>query len=160
MTNYRFDTNYTTNIHIIYPDATFPGPTARPAIPSEAYLPLTIFLIIFYSLVFLIVYIQLVLILCNKHKRFSYQTVLLFLSLFWSALRISLFSFYFNNAKAANKLEVMLYFLMYCMPIFLQFCTLCLLVSYYGSVSVFFRIFFILIISIFNFFYNRYITKY
>ena len=124
--------NFTT--HTYGEDITFPGPTARPAIPSEAYLPLTIFLIIFYSIIFILVYIQLILILYYKHKRLSYQTSLLFLSLFWSTLRIILFSFYFDNAKEANRLDFILYFFLYCMPIFLQFCTLCLLVSYYGSV--------------------------
>jgi hypothetical protein len=159
MTDDQFNTNYTTTTQPYNGDITFPGPTARPAIPSEAYLPLTIFLIVFYSLVFLVVYIQLILILCNKHKRFSYQTILLFLSLFWSALRITLFSFYINNAKTANRLEVLLYFLFYCMPVFLQFCTLCLLVSYYGSVSGFLRIL-VFFSYKFNILHFRFTTKF
>lgn len=115
-------------------EITFPGPTNRPAFPSNAYLPLTIVLIILYSLIFIAVYLQLILILYYKHKRYSYQTILLFLCLIWSSLRIVLFSFYFNNAKDANTLAFIWYFSLYCMPVFLQFCWLCLLVSYYGHV--------------------------
>ncbi|CAF0707529.1 unnamed protein product [Brachionus calyciflorus] len=113
---------------------TFPFPTAAPALPANVYLPLTIVLLLLYSFIFVIVYIQLFLIWYNKHKRFSYQTVFLFMSLIWSSLRISLFSFYFKNAEDANKLVFVLYFCLYCLPVVVQFCTLCLLVLYYGEV--------------------------
>lgn len=111
------------------------APTARPALPANVYVSLTIVLISFYVFIFSIVYIQLVLIWYYKYKRFSFQTSFLFLSLFWSSLRIILFSFYFNNAEDANKLVFVLYFLFYCFPVFLQYSTLCLLVLYYGQVT-------------------------
>lgn len=125
----------TTQINKLAVSITFPISTARPAIQSGAYLPLTIVLIILYSLIFFAVYFQLILILYYKHKRYSYQTALLFLCLIWSTLRIVLFSFYFNNAKDANQLIFIFYFCLYCLPVVLQFCILCLLVLYYGQVN-------------------------
>ncbi|RNA38000.1 integral membrane protein GPR137B-like [Brachionus plicatilis] len=113
---------------------TFPFPTAAPSIPASVYLPLTIILIIFYSSIFIIAYYQLFLIWYYKHKRFSYQTAFLFSSLVWSSLRITLFSFYFENATDANKLTFSLYFAFYCLPVVIQFSILCLLVLYYGQV--------------------------
>ena len=113
---------------------TFPFPTAAPAIPANVYLPLTIILIFFYSLIFTIAYYQLFLIWYYKHKRFSYQTAFLFSSLIWSGLRITLFSFYFKNATDANKLKFPLYFAFYCLPVVIQFSILCLLLLYYGQV--------------------------
>lgn len=113
---------------------TLPFPTARPAYSSGVYLGLTISFIIIYSLIFAAVYLQLILILYYRHKRFSYQTGFLFLCLIWSLLRIVLFSFYFHNASDANRLEFTFYFLLYCFPSVLQFCTLCLLVLFFGQV--------------------------
>jgi len=113
---------------------TIPFPTARPALPPNVYVSLTVFFIVLYGLIFLFVYFQLFLIWYYKHRRFSYQTVLLFLSLIWSSLRVLLFSFYFKNADDANRLEFVLYFCLYCLPVFLQFCTFCLLILYYGQV--------------------------
>ncbi len=117
---------------------TIPFPTAKPALPANVYIPLTLLFIILYGLIFICVYIQLVLILYYKHKRFSYQTAFLFLALFWSALRIVLYSFYFNAAEEANRLFFIFYFCLYCLPVVLQFSMLCLLVLYYGQVVFFF----------------------
>ena len=113
---------------------TYPFPTASPAISASVSIPLTVLFIILYGLVFCMVYMQLILILYHKHKRFSYQSAFLFLSLFWAFLRIVLFSFYFKNSEDANKLQFIFYFLLYCFPAILQFSTLCLLVLYYGQV--------------------------
>lgn len=113
---------------------TLPFPTARPSYNQGVYLSLTITFIIIYAIIFIAVYLQLVLILYYRHKRFSYQTGFLYLCLFWSLLRIVLFSFYFNNAKYANLLPFEFYFLLFCFPSFLQFCTLCLLVLFFGQV--------------------------
>ena len=110
-------------------------PTVKPALPIDPNLPLTVIYIILYSLVFVYVYFQLFLIWYLKHKRFSYQTSFLFISLLWASLRIVLFSFYFQNAKDANKLFFLFYFILYCLPVILQFTTLCLLVLYYGQVN-------------------------
>jgi hypothetical protein len=113
---------------------TIPFPTASPAYNDGVYLGLTISFTILYSLVFLGVYVQLMLILYYRHKRFSYQTGFLFACLLWSCLRIVLFSFYFQNADDANRLEFVLFFLLYCFPVVVQFCMLCLLVLFFGSV--------------------------
>ncbi len=110
-------------------------PTVKPALPADIYVPLSVIYIVLYGLVFIYVYFQLILIWYFRHKRFSYQTTLLFLSLLWSALRIVLFSFYFQNAVDANKLFFVFYFILYCLPVILQFITLCLLVLYYGQVD-------------------------
>jgi integral membrane protein GPR137 len=110
-------------------------PTVKPALPADIYVPLSVIYIVLYGLVFIYVYFQLILIWYFRHKRFSYQTTLLFLSLVWSALRIVLFSFYFQNAVDANKLFFVFYFILYCLPVILQFITLCLLVLYYGQVD-------------------------
>ena len=118
----------------LHPSVTLPFPTLKPATPSQSSLPPTIVLISLYTIIFIWVYLQLICILYYRHKRYSYQTALLFLRLLYSMLRISLFSFYFQNAKDANQLIFMLYFALYCLPIFLQFCSLALLVSYYGKV--------------------------
>lgn len=109
-------------------------PTVKPALPVNIYVPLTVIYIVLYGLVFVYVYFQLILIWYFRHKRFSYQTMLLFLSLLWSSLRIVLFSFYFQNAVDANTLFFLFYFILYCLPVILQFITLCLLVLYYGQV--------------------------
>ena len=111
-------------------------PTVKPALPADIYVPLSVIYIVLYGLVFIYVYFQLILIWYFRHKRFSYQTTLLFLSLLWSALRIVLFSFYFQNAVDANKLFFVFYFILYCLPVILQFITLCLLVLYYGQVDL------------------------
>lgn len=113
---------------------TLPFPTFAPATKTQSSLPLNIVLISLYGVVFIWIYVQLICILYYRHKRYSYQTALLFLSLLYCTLRITLFSFYFNNAKDANELMFALYFALYCLPIFLQFCLLALLVSYYGKV--------------------------
>jgi integral membrane protein GPR137 len=115
---------------------TLPFPTARPAYNQGVFLSLTITFIVIYALIFAAVYLQLVLILYFRHKRFSYQTGFLYLCLIWSLLRIVLFSFYFNNAKYANTLPYVFYFLLFCFPSFLQFCTLCLLVLFFGQVYI------------------------
>jgi hypothetical protein len=115
---------------------TFPFPTESPALPAKVYVPLTTILIICYGILFMLAYIQLFLIWYHKHKRFSYQTSLLFLILFWSSLRITLFSFYFENAKDANRLIFIFYFCLYCLPVVLQFCAVSVLVLYYGQVRL------------------------
>ncbi|XP_061690039.1 integral membrane protein GPR137 isoform X2 [Syngnathoides biaculeatus] len=69
-----------------------------------------------------------------RHKRWSYQSIFLFLSLLWAALRTTLFSFYFRNTLEANHLPVMVYWLLYCFPVCLQFFTLSLINLYYTQV--------------------------
>ncbi|XP_072125049.1 integral membrane protein GPR137C isoform X1 [Mobula birostris] len=118
----------------------FSSLTAAPDKPIEAAVPpsvelgLTVVYTALYSLLFLFVYLQLWLVLHYKHKRFSYQTVFLFLCLLWAGLRTTLFSFYFKNCVQANQLEPLPYWLLYCFPVCLQFFTLCLLNLYFAQV--------------------------
>ena len=112
-------------------------PPLEPAISPGVHLSLTIVYITLYGFLFLFIYIQLWLILFYKHKRFSYQTVFLALCLLWAGLRTSLFSFYFKNCVLANNLGTVLYWLLYCFPVCLQFITLCLLVLFFAQVCFF-----------------------
>jgi hypothetical protein len=123
------------------PVTPIPFPTESPALPANVYVPLTTILIMLYGVIYLLTLIQLGLIWYYKHKRFSYQTSLLFLILIWSSLRITLFSFYFKNAQEANMLIFVFYFILYCLPIVVQFCTFSVLVLYYGQVRIDFFIF-------------------
>ncbi|XP_072026957.1 G protein-coupled receptor 137Ba-like [Amphiura filiformis] len=105
-----------------------------PAIPTKVENSLTICFIVLYGLLFLLVYTQLFLILYYKHKRFSYQTVFLYLCLIWAGLRTTLFSFYIHNDVVANKLDFFFHWLLFSFPVCLQFTTLCLLVLYFAQV--------------------------
>lgn len=105
------------------------------AISPTLELSLTTLYTLLYSVLFVFVYLQLWLILHYGHKRFSYQSVFLFLCLLWAALRTTLFSFYFKNVAQANRLQPLAYWLLYCCPVCLQFFTLCLLNLYFTQVS-------------------------
>ena len=115
-------------------------PRLKPAISPSVELSLTIVYISLYALLFLIVYVQLWMIWYYRHKRFSYQTVFLYLCLLFSGLRVSLFSFYFNNCDLANDLPWPVYWILYGLPVCLQFTTLCLLVLFFAQVSYFKKI--------------------
>ncbi|XP_055033800.2 integral membrane protein GPR137 [Misgurnus anguillicaudatus] len=108
-----------------------PPSPIRPAVAPSVELGVTIFYTFFYGCLFLVVYIQLWLLLLYRHKRWSYQSVFLFLCLFWSGLRTTLFSFYFRDALAANHLPTPAYWLLYCFPVCLQFFTLSLFNLYF-----------------------------
>ncbi|XP_030627783.1 G protein-coupled receptor 137Ba [Chanos chanos] len=111
-----------------------PPPTLSPAVLPFVKLGLTVAYTIFYSLLFAFVYIQLWLVLRYRHKRFSYQTVFLFLCLLWAALRAVLFSFYFKDCVTANALGPFSFWLLYCFPVCLQFFTLSLMNLYFAQV--------------------------
>uniref|UniRef100_A0A8C9G7A8 G protein-coupled receptor 137B n=1 Tax=Pavo cristatus TaxID=9049 RepID=A0A8C9G7A8_PAVCR len=106
-------------------------PTLTPAVPPYVKLGLTIVYTVFYSLLFVFIYVQLWLVLHYRHKRFSYQTVFLFLCLFWASLRTVLFSFYFKDFVTANSLSPFIFWLLYCFPVCLQFFTLTLMNLYF-----------------------------
>lgn len=108
----------------------------RPAMAPSVQLGVTILYTCLYGALFWIVYIQLWLLLFYRHKRWSYQSVFLFLCLFWSALRTTLFSFYFGDAVAANHLPTPIYWLLYCCPVCLQFFTLSLINLYFTQVKL------------------------
>ncbi|XP_067381648.1 G protein-coupled receptor 137Ba isoform X2 [Channa argus] len=115
-------------------ESALPLPTLSPAVPPFVTLGLTVVYTAFYSLLFIFVYVQLWLVLRYRHKRFSYQTVFLFLCLLWSALRAVLFSFYFKNFVTANTLGPFPFWLLYCFPVCLQFFTLSLMNLYFAQV--------------------------
>ncbi|CAI5770576.1 Uncharacterized protein PODLI_1B033207 [Podarcis lilfordi] len=112
---------------------TFPS-TLSPAVPPYVKLGLTIAYTVFYSLLFVFIYIQLWLVLHYRHKRLSYQTVFLFLCLLWASLRTVLFSFYFRDFVTANSLSPFAFWLLYCFPVCLQFFTLTLMNLYFTQV--------------------------
>ena len=112
------------------------GQLVRPDISPTLELALTVVYTLLYTFLFVFVYVQLWLILHHGHKRFSYQSVLLFLCLLWAALRTTLFSFYFDNVAQANRLQPFPYWLLYCCPVCLQFFTLCLLNLYCTQVRM------------------------
>ncbi|XP_051274939.1 integral membrane protein GPR137 [Dicentrarchus labrax] len=115
--------------------STLPPPfPLNPAIAPSVQLGFTIFYTTLYAGLFLVVYVQLWLLYLYRHKRWSYQSVFLFLCLLWAALRTTLFSFYFRNALEANHLPVAVYWLLYCFPVCLQFFTLSLINLYFTQV--------------------------
>ncbi|XP_006146054.2 integral membrane protein GPR137B [Tupaia chinensis] len=109
-------------------------PTLSPAVPPYVKLGLTAVYTAFYALLFAFVYAQLWLVLRHGHRRLSYRSVFLFLCLFWAALRTALFSFYFRDFVAANALRPFVFWLLYCLPVCLQFFTLALLNLYFAQV--------------------------
>ncbi|XP_062862938.1 integral membrane protein GPR137C [Trichomycterus rosablanca] len=100
---------------------------------SVMQLALTSVYTLLYCLLFFFIYCQLWLILHYGHKRLSYRSVFLILCLVWSALRTTLFSFYFNDMTQASQLQPLPFWLLYCFPVCLQFCTLCLLNLYFAQ---------------------------
>lgn len=110
-------------------------PTLTPAVPPYVKLGLTVVYTVFYALLFVFIYAQLWLVLRYRHKRLSYQSVFLFLCLFWASLRTVLFSFYFRDFVAANALSPFVFWLLYCFPVCLQFFTLTLMNLYFTQVS-------------------------
>ncbi|TKS72740.1 Integral membrane protein GPR137 [Collichthys lucidus] len=115
--------------------STLPPPfPLQPAIAPSVQLGFTVLYTTLYAGLFLVVYVQLWLLYFYRHKRWSYQSVFLFLCLLWAALRTTLFSFYFHNALEANHLPVVAYWLLYCFPVCLQFFTLSLINLYFTKV--------------------------
>ncbi|XP_016310861.1 integral membrane protein GPR137-like [Sinocyclocheilus anshuiensis] len=111
--------------------APVPPSPMKPAVAPSVELGVTVLYTCLYGGLFLVVYVQLWLLLLYRHKRWSYQSIFLFLCLFWAALRTTLFSFYFRNALAANHLPTPVYWLLYCFPVCLQFFTLSLFNIYF-----------------------------
>ncbi|KAM3613028.1 uncharacterized protein V6R79_019020 [Siganus canaliculatus] len=106
----------------------------HPAVAPSVQLGFTILYTALYGGLFLVVYVQLWLLYLHRHKRWSYQSIFLFLCLLWAALRTTLFSFYFRNAVEANHLPVTVFWLLYCFPVCLQFFTLSLINLYFTQV--------------------------
>lgn len=109
----------------------FISPDLKPALSPQVEVFLTAIFLALFSILFLSVYVQLYMILWYRHKRCSYQSVMLFMILIWAALRIVLFSMYFSEVYLANHLPLFISWLLYCLPICLQFFTLCLITSFF-----------------------------
>lgn len=107
-----------------------------PVVPKEVTFGLTIFYIVAYCFIYLVVYIQLWMILIYHHKRYSFQTAFLYLCIFWSGLRATLFCFFVKGTIAGMDIPLMIYWFLYCFPVCLQFCILCLLNLYFAQVSL------------------------
>lgn len=105
-----------------------------PAVTPSVKLSFTILYTTLYATLFLVVYAQLWLLYLYRHKRWSYQSVFLFLCLLWAAIRTTLFSFYFCNALQANHLPAAAYWMLYCFPVCLQFFTFSLINLYFTQV--------------------------
>uniref|UniRef100_A0A3B3WN55 Uncharacterized protein n=1 Tax=Poecilia mexicana TaxID=48701 RepID=A0A3B3WN55_9TELE len=119
------------------PNSTFsssPPTPLRPAVAPSVQLGFTALYIALYGSLFLVVYVQLWLLFVYKHKRWSYQSLFLFLCLLWAGLRTTLFSFYFHNTAQANHLPAAAFWLLYCSPVCLQFFTFSLINLYFTQV--------------------------
>jgi len=131
--------------------ATHPGPTvsanflaltaASIGPPGEAPGPVhysvTIIITVLVGILFLLVYLQLIMVICFGYKLLTYQTVLLFDILLWAALRLTLYSIYFYHCCDLVDTRIMGRFsgwLLISFPTSLQFFSLALLVHYFGEV--------------------------
>uniref|UniRef100_A0A1A8AVT8 G protein-coupled receptor 137 n=1 Tax=Nothobranchius furzeri TaxID=105023 RepID=A0A1A8AVT8_NOTFU len=118
------------------PNSSYLPPPAplNPAIAPSVQLGFTILYTALYASLFLVVYVQLWLLYLYKHKRWSYQSIFLFLCLLWAALRTTLFTFYFYDAVKANRFPIVVFWLLYCFPVCLQFFTFSLINLYFTQV--------------------------
>lgn len=120
--------------------STYPGlnnttpASIQPAISTATQLSLAIVFTVLFAVLFLLIVVQLCLILYFGHRRLSYQSVFLFIYLIWAALRVTLFSFYFNDSVRVNLVSLFVRWLLFAVPIYLQFLTLSLLTLYLAKV--------------------------
>ncbi|MEQ2291899.1 hypothetical protein AMECASPLE_017552 [Ameca splendens] len=117
------------------PNSSSPTPL-HPGVAPSVQLGFTALYTTLYGGLFLVVYLQLWLLFVYKHKRWSYQSLFLFLCLLWAGLRTTLFSFYFHNTVEANHLPAAAFWLLYCFPVCLQFFTFSLINLYFTLVSL------------------------
>ena len=129
-------TNYGKSIPIHTVNFTTPA-QILPPISHLANLVLASVFTVLYAVLFLLILVQLYLILYFKHRRLSYQSVFLFIYLFWAALRTTLFSFYFDDTSSlhGNNVGPFARWLLFALPIYLQFLTLSLLTLYLAKVG-------------------------
>jgi len=109
--------------------------TLHPSLSYATHLALTIVYICIYGALFLFVYCQLWMILYYRHRRWSYQTVFLFLCLIWAAFRVVLFSNFFQREPWNTPLAHWMSWILESCPVLLQFTTLVLLVAFFSQVS-------------------------
>ncbi|KAF2369094.1 hypothetical protein FHG87_000137 [Trinorchestia longiramus] len=110
--------------------------------------PLTYISLCLYGLLFTYIYAQLWMIMRYRYKRWCYRTYVLYASIAWCILRITLFSYYclLEHEEAhdenshteprilSRRVGFMSYFLLYTMPLYLQFTCLCLMVAYFHQI--------------------------
>ncbi|XP_052824475.1 integral membrane protein GPR137B [Octopus bimaculoides] len=125
--------NQTTEILTITTDSSITPAILGPSLSPRIERVLTAIFLTLFSLLFIAVCVQLIMIIWYKHKRCSYQSVLLLIVLTWATLRIVLFSMYFSEIYLANHLPIFVSWLLYCFPVCLQFFTLCLITSFFTS---------------------------
>eukprot|EP00731_Ephydatia_muelleri_P027674 Em0019g547a len=87
------------------------------------------------GLLFLLVYVQLMMVLCFGYRLVSYQTVFLFSILFWASIRLILYScYYFECCEfVTHKLPLFWSWFLEHLPASLQYFTLALLVHYFAG---------------------------
>lgn len=107
----------------------------HPGISHTTHLSLAIVFTILFALLFLMILVQLGLILYLGHRRLSYQSVFLFIYLFWAALRTTLFSCYLDDSSTTASFHMFIRWLLFAVPIYLQFLTLSLLTLYLAKVG-------------------------
>ena len=107
-------------------------------VPFPVHLAVTVSISILVGVLFFVVYVQLIMVICFGYKLFSYQTVLLFNILFWAALRLSLYSFYYYHCcTLITSLSAGFSgWLLVSFPSVLQYFSLALLVHYFGRVNL------------------------
>lgn len=117
-----------------------PGPETEASIsPPEVSVPVhysvIITNIVLVGILFLLVYVQLIMIICFGYKLLSYQTVLLFDILLWGALRVTLYSSYFYHCcELVDRLSGQFVgWLLVEFPSALQYFSLAVLVHYFGA---------------------------
>ena len=121
--------------------ATAPAQTIVPgaAAPVPVHYSVTIIITTLVAILFILVYIQLIMVICFGYKLITYQTLLLFDILLWAALRLTLYSFYFFHCcDLVTSLDGSFWgWFLVAFPSALQFFSLALLVHYFSEVSRF-----------------------
>lgn len=115
--------------------------TAVTLSPGQAPLPVhygvTIVITTLVGILFLLVYLQLIMVICFGYKLLTYQTILLFDILLWASLRLTLYSFYFYHCcDLVNRMDgTFAGWILVSFPSALQYFSLAVLVHYFGEVS-------------------------
>lgn len=105
--------------------------------PVPVHYSVTVVASVLVGILFLLVYVQLIMVICFGYKLLTYQTVLLYDILLWAALRLTLYSFYFFHCcEMVEKLDGTFFgWFLVSFPACLQYFSLAVLVHYFGEVS-------------------------
>lgn len=114
------------------------GASLLTRVPFPVHYGVTTTITVLVAILFVMVYVQLVMVICFGYKLLSYQTILLFDILLWAALRLALYSFYYYNCcELVNKLSGKFSgWILVDLPSALQYFSLAVLVHYFGEVGV------------------------